>query len=157
MSAYPRGLTLVGMCRMCLVDVPVDCRRPRYLALSYVWSFVSQRLLRRAVREKWHAKGGLRVKNTPKTITDAIRLTEMVDYEYVWIDALCTARQRQIAPMHTIYQQAGTTIVAADGSRCTEGLPGASTTKSRMERHDCIDLPEGLRFQKAPLSTRHSI
>lgn len=163
MGEYPTDLTLVDVGRMCLVDVPVDSSRPRYLALSYVWGSVSQPVLTRAVSETWHAEGGLRAEDLPKTIADAIQLAEMIGYEYIWVDALCIiqdehdTRHHQIAQMHTIYQQADATIVAADGSNCNEGLTGVSAPGSRMKRHSRNDLPGGLRLQMVPLSTRHSI
>lgn len=163
LGAYPRGLTLIDVHRMCLVDVPADGSRPRYLALSYVWGTISQPVLKRAVSKKWHTEGGLRAVDIPETIRDAMQLTGMVGYDYVWVDALCivqddsAARDHQITQMHEIYQHADVTIVAADGSDCTNGLPGVSKSGSRVKKHGCIDLPGGLRLQKVPLSTRHSI
>lgn len=155
------GLILIDAERMCLI--PVAPSTPlRYIALSYVWGDIEQPTLTKAVLEMWLSDGQLRDLKLPQTILDAIQLTQMIGYRYIWVDALCivqddaASRHRQISQMHEIYRQADLTIVAADGDNCSEGLPGVSLVKDRVDKHRRYELP-GLCFMKIPSSTKHGI
>lgn len=155
------GLILIDAERMCLI--PVAPSTPlRYIALSYVWGDIEQPTLTKAVLETWLSDGQLRDLKLPQTILDAIQLTQMIGYRYIWVDALCivqddaASRHGQISQMHEIYRQADLTIVAAEGDNCSEGLPGVSLVKDRVDKHRRYELP-GLCFLKIPSSTKHGI
>lgn len=162
-DSYPPGLILIDAVKMCLV--PVASHNPvRYIALSYVWGYVAQPTLTKAVFETWVSDGQLKDVEVPQTIRDAIQLVQMIGYRYIWVDALCIvqddleSRHGQISQMHEIYRHADMTIVAADGDNCSEGLPGVPPAKNtgRVHKHRRYELP-GLSLMKVPSSTKHGI
>lgn len=146
---------------MRLYKRPSD-RQPKYLALSYIWGVVQQPLLTQANYEQWQAQGALRHVEIPQTVRDAIKLTRMTGYRYLWVDALCVVqdddsiRHHQISQMHKIYQRAQLTIIAADGKHCDHGLSGISIMHDRIQRHQIYHIP-GVSFERLPLSTRRSL
>lgn len=158
---YPPGLILIDAEKMCLVPVVPGNPLP-YIALSYVWGYISQPTLTKAVLETWTYDGELKDVEVPQTIRDAVQLVKMIGYRYIWIDALCIvqddadSRHGQISQMHEIYRHADLTIVAADGDNCSEGLPGVTLVKDRLYKHRRYDLP-GFCFMKVPSSTRHGV
>lgn len=160
-APYPSSLILVDTLDMRLVAVEPDARLP-YLALSYVWGSTRQPVLTRFVKRRWTAKRGLKRLGIPQTILDSIRLTKMIGYRYLWVDALCivqdddSARHQQIAQMYDIYQQADMTIVAAGGEDCGSGLHGISMDGARLRSHQIYDIP-GLPLAKLPLTTGPSL
>jgi hypothetical protein len=104
----------------------------RYIALSYVWGslhYQTTRLLKDNVLE-YATEGSLMTKLVPHTIKDAMELTKLLGFRYLWVDALCiiqddTADQKiQINNMHGIYKTAFVTIVASSGQHSDAGLPG---------------------------------
>ncbi|KAG8159248.1 hypothetical protein KVR01_010909 [Diaporthe batatas] len=161
-DSYPPGLILIDADQMCLV--PVASNKPvPYIALSYVWGYVSQPTLTKAVLETWMSDGQLRNVNVPNTIRDAIHLVQNIGYRYIWVDALCivqddaASRHAQISRMHEIYRHADMTIVAADGDNCSEGLPGVTLGKDRVYKHHRYELPGSLSLMRLPSSTKHGI
>lgn len=160
-ASYPPGLILIDAEKMCLIPVaPGD--KPRYIALSYVWGYISQPTLTKAVFEMWVRDGQLRDVEAPQTVRDAIQLVQMIGFRYIWVDALCivqddaASRHGQISQMHEIYRHADMTIVAADGDNCSEGLPGVTPAKDRVYKHRRYELP-GLRLMRIPSSTKHGV
>lgn len=160
-GSYPPGLILIDAEKMCLVPVVPGNPLP-YIALSYVWGYIAQPTLTKAVFETWTSDGQLKDVEVPRTIRDAIQLVKMLGYRYVWIDALCIvqddadSRHGQISQMHEIYRHADLTFVAADGDNCSKGLPGVTLVKDRLYKHRRYDL-SGLCFMKVPSNTRHGI
>lgn len=160
-ASYPPGLILIDAEKMCLFPVaPGDL--PRYIALSYVWGYIAQPTLTKALFEMWVRDGQLRDVEVPQTIRDAIQLVQMIGYRYIWVDALCivqddaASRHGQISQMHEIYRHADMTIVAADGDNCSEGLSGITPAKDRVYKHGRYELP-GLRLMRIPSSTKHGV
>lgn len=96
-----------------------DCR---YVALSYV---CGQFDLQQS-NEAYDFDSALR------TIRDAVRVTCSLGLRYLWIDKYCIKSQdtdhvmQQVRQMHTIYEQAYLTIVAASGKDAFSGLPGVN-------------------------------
>ncbi|KAL1848495.1 hypothetical protein Daus18300_013596 [Diaporthe australafricana] len=144
---------------MCLVPIAPDDSVP-YIALSYVWGYVAQPTLTKAVLDTLACQGELRDLEIPQTIRDAIKLVQMIGYRYIWVDALCiiqddeASRHGQISQMHEIYRHADLTIVAADGDDCSNGLPGVTAVRDRAYKHRRYELP-GLCLMKVPASTKH--
>ncbi|KAK8033979.1 hypothetical protein PG993_008974 [Apiospora rasikravindrae] len=72
----------------------------------------------------------------PRTVEDAMQVTNMLGFQYLWVDAYCidhtspVIRQRQIRRMDAVYGRAQLTLVAAAGQDAESGLPGVG---SRME------------------------
>ncbi|KAH7092292.1 heterokaryon incompatibility protein-domain-containing protein [Paraphoma chrysanthemicola] len=98
----------------------------RYAALSYCWGYsqpvvtthenLSQYLL------------AIQFDSLPQTLQDAVKTTKAIGLSYLWIDALCIIqdseldKQREIANMAKIYQNASCTLVAACTTSSAEGF-----------------------------------
>lgn len=105
-----------------------------YAALSYVWG----------------PPPDLSISNEeqvcllPKTIKDAMEVTQKLGLDYLWVDRYCIPqhdkekKQYQIKNMHRIYRRAHFTIVAAAGDRPECGLPGVSSTR-KLPSHLLIE------------------
>ncbi|KAI1357501.1 heterokaryon incompatibility protein-domain-containing protein [Xylaria arbuscula] len=102
-----------------------------YVALSYVWGGVIP------------AADALEKGTLPRTIEDAIIVTQNLGRRYLWVDALCIdqrptltsdearAKQEQLGIMHLIYKSAAITIVALSGDNSNWGLAGVSPAAKR--------------------------
>lgn len=160
-TPYPSTLILIDTLDMRLVAVEPDARLP-YLALSYVWGNKPQPVLTKAAKGQWTAERGLQGLGIPRTILDSIHLAKLIEYRYLWVDALCivqddnSVRHQQIAQMYDIYQHADMTIVAAGGEDCASGLHGISMEKERLESHQLYNIP-GLPLAKLPSTTGPSL
>ena len=117
----------------------VDCRNrlvgklPQsglYVTLSYVWGKPDVcHLDQQAGVES--LEPGFLSSNLPRTIEDAIKVTLMLGYDYLWVDRYCLEKSsedfhRQLKQMDKIYAGSVLTIIAAAGSDGTYGLPGVS-------------------------------
>ncbi|KAF2828684.1 HET-domain-containing protein [Ophiobolus disseminans] len=80
----------------------------------------------------------------PQTIEDAIDLTKMLGFKYLWVDSLCIIQddtedqQIQINNMHGVYKTAFVTIVAASGVHSNAGLPGLRPGTRRYEQRETV-------------------
>jgi hypothetical protein len=95
----------------------------QFVALSYVWGGFAQEISN-------NFSGELPTL-LPRTIADAIRVTTLLGFRYIWIDRYCIpadakVKHQQINAMNSIYQAAEITIVATAGDDCNHGLPGIS-------------------------------
>jgi hypothetical protein len=63
----------------------------KYLCLSYVWGGPPSYSLTMEWVERAKMPNSMRslIPNLPKTMTDAIAVTRMMRYQYLWNDALC--------------------------------------------------------------------
>ena len=123
-------------------------------------------------------------KQLPKSIRDAIKVTEKLGYNHLWVDSLCIIQDNdedkwlEIAKMPQIYNNAMVTIAAAVASSCDEGflsrrqplipiIEGITIEDEKDQMHsggmveidgsDCETLPLDTRawaLQEALLSTR---
>ncbi|KAF2836990.1 HET-domain-containing protein, partial [Patellaria atrata CBS 101060] len=106
-------------------------RRMKYIALSYVWGVHSS--------EDALEDGKLVWKHLPQTIRDAIKITKLLGYRYLWVDRYCIPadprlKHTQIRKMDIIYQHAQATLLGAAGKNATYGLPGAGTRCRKTQR-----------------------
>lgn len=75
----------------------------------------------------------------PKTIQDAIKITRLLGFEYLWVDALCiiqdseTDKVAEINAMGSIYKNAAITIAAANAASVHEGFLNKSTSPLSFE------------------------
>ncbi|KAF2676979.1 HET-domain-containing protein [Lentithecium fluviatile CBS 122367] len=66
----------------------------------------------------------------PTTIQDSITVTKELGYKYLWVDRYCLEQEnlaekhRQLQTMDVVYSHAQLTIIAANGSNLSYGLPG---------------------------------
>jgi hypothetical protein len=92
-----------------------------YAALSYVWGGPQAITLTRETRDQLVKPGAITPEHPQlgRTIADALRLCKLINYRFLWVDALCICQDdqedlaMQIAQMGRIYQSAALTIVQA--------------------------------------------
>ncbi|KAF3770869.1 HET-domain-containing protein, partial [Cryphonectria parasitica EP155] len=124
-----------------LIDVRKACLvRPRggetYVALSYVWGTEP---FYTSLKENitLNQRPGAFVKGNPDikpaispTVLDAMKIVQLLDERYIWVDALCIVqddwdqKEAEINNMADIYSDATLTIVAAQGAGAMTGMRG---------------------------------
>ena len=111
----------------------------KYLALSYCWGGpqrVTLTLASQSSMEKGISFGSL-----PNTIRDAITVCRALNYQYLWVDALCIIQDSEedkskvINAMGAIFANAALTIMASNTPSVEEGF-----LSSARPSHTC-DLP----------------
>lgn len=120
----------------------------RYVALSYVWGKTQQLLLNSNTVERLTSRDGLSEDHSDisKTIIDAMKVTSLLGFSYLWIDALCIKQDDpnnkscQIANMDRIYSCASLIIVSTDPDP-SHGIPGFRQT-SRSSKQAVCTFPE---------------
>lgn len=112
-----------------------------YVTLSYVWG-----------KEQAEFPGSnARLPETlPKLIEDAINVSSILGYRYLWIDRYCIPQDEEdikaclIRNMDKIYSESALTIIASASERPSEGLTGVG-----MDR---TDLPYSMRTEDLSLT-----
>ncbi|RYP64344.1 hypothetical protein DL771_008789 [Monosporascus sp. 5C6A] len=92
-----------------------------FAILSYVWGGPQPFILTKNSEAKLYKPGAIMPENPQlgRTIADALRLCRLINYRYLWVDALCICQDdkeevaAQIAYMNRIYQSAALAIVQA--------------------------------------------
>ncbi|RYP83654.1 hypothetical protein DL770_005347 [Monosporascus sp. CRB-9-2] len=92
-----------------------------FATLSYVWGGPQPLILTRNSEAELYKPGAIIPENPQlgRTIADALRLCRLINYRYLWVDALCICQDdkedvaAQIAHMDRIYQSAALAIVQA--------------------------------------------
>ena len=124
------GLRVIDVVGRRVMPAPPGCR---YLALSYVWGESALAKMATALNSNIASLGeenGLACLTLPRTIRDALELTERLGERYLWVDSLCIVQddmedvQRQTTAMDSIFSGAALTIAAAAGNDADAGLPG---------------------------------
>jgi hypothetical protein len=98
----------------------------KYAALSYCWGALQPASLTRVKLDPYTR--AISLTTLPKTIQDAISVTQKLGLRYLWVDSLCIIQDseedtaREIGQMSRIFQQASITIVAASASNCNQGF-----------------------------------
>lgn len=125
----------------------------RYVALSYRWGADQPARLTRKNYE--HYLLDIDVKQLPKTIRDAIKITAKLGFEYLWVDSMNIIQDddadkaREITKMRQVYGQSTLTICATGGSTCNEGifegacLPGTSAKMPDVGINYPVAMPDG--------------
>jgi len=158
-----------------------------YVALSYVWGQIPRTF--EVIDDSEHSPTNFLRKlptKLPRTVEDAITVTQKLDFRYLWVDRYCINQQRdeeradQIGKMDLIYMNAELTIIAAAGSDSNYGLQGVGhqrrksrylTTCARIGNHFLITTENaptasihrtkwdtrGWTFQEALLSRRRLV
>lgn len=97
-----------------------------YTALSYCWG--GQQPYQTTKARIDHGNWSLDWKRLPKTIQDAVRVTDELGFRFLWVDSLCIPqddqeeKQEQIALMPQIYSYSTLTIVASRARRAEDGF-----------------------------------
>ncbi len=98
-----------------------------YVALSYCWGgpLDDLKTMKANIKEKM---AGIDFQSLPKTIKDAVNVTRQLQYQYLWIDALCIVqdddgdKNRELRKMAQIYTGASLVIDAARARGSHEGF-----------------------------------
>lgn len=123
-----------------------------FIALSYIWGNVSLlRLTSGNIDQLMQANSLKRLwQYLPRTVQDAITVTQSFRVPYLWVDALCLMQnskydlQMGIEEMYMIYDNALFTIVAAAGSDANAALPGVRPGTRELTQQS-EDLGGGIR------------
>ena len=111
-----------------IIPLPVGVE---YLALSYVWG--PQPVKQDPPEPTNPGKLSEVPDYVPRTIFDAMAVTQALGHQYLWIDRYCIdqndpiTKAFQLSLMDRIYEAAKVTLVAASGVDDSYGLPGAGT------------------------------
>jgi hypothetical protein len=128
------AIRVVDVKNQCITSIDISSQ---YVALSYVWggNEVPQLKLEASTLKHLSSTESLTGDDTPTTISDSIKVCQLLGKRYLWVDALCIMQDdpeeqaSQIKEMHKIYANAEFTIVAAGGPDSWAGLPGISERK----------------------------
>ncbi|OHE94491.1 hypothetical protein CORC01_10211 [Colletotrichum orchidophilum] len=101
-------------------------RTDPYVALSYCWG-LDQTTKTTTFNLSRHERG-IRVKNLPKTIQDAIHVTRKLGIRLLWVDSLCIVQNdpallaKEVGDMAHYYANSIVTISAAVAKSCADGF-----------------------------------
>jgi hypothetical protein len=100
---------------------------PRYIVLSYCWGKGSDDHVLKVGNENT-MRSGFGLDSLPKTIAQAIQVTERLGARYLWVDALCIIQdsdddwQREAAEMRDVYRNSWLAIAALGAKGSEDGL-----------------------------------
>ncbi|KAI0404105.1 HET-domain-containing protein [Xylaria palmicola] len=100
----------------------------RYVALSYCWGGRQDMQTTKQTIDRYQTE--INFNDMPRSIQDAIIVTENLGIQYLWIDAFCIIqddeedRQREIDLMGRVYEKADVTIMASRAQGAHEGFLG---------------------------------
>uniref|UniRef100_L2GDG3 Heterokaryon incompatibility domain-containing protein n=1 Tax=Colletotrichum fructicola (strain Nara gc5) TaxID=1213859 RepID=L2GDG3_COLFN len=109
-----------------LVSVTQDMRE-RYIALSYCWGVGIQKTMLK-IGNKNDLMSGLELHHFDPTIQDAMKVTRELNFQFLWIDALCIIQDdydfkaKELGKMGNIYQCATFTIIASAAKDVKQGF-----------------------------------
>ncbi|RFN45535.1 transcription factor [Fusarium flagelliforme] len=146
-----------------LIDVVQGCvteckeESPRFLTLSYTWGRSKNFRITKANVDEMKQPGVLTsdavASKLPRTILDAIKLTNALGERWLWIDSLCIVQdddeslRHELKSMHQIYATSFLTIVAVDGEDAEYGLRGLrGISEPREIDHVVLPLSGGERI-----------
>lgn len=102
----------------------------QYAALSYCWGHSNPFILTAATKRD--LQKGFHLRQLPRTIRDAVRVTREIGLRYLWVDALCVMQgpgaevfdewNVEVAQMDKVYRDAYITISAAAAQSASGGL-----------------------------------
>lgn len=99
----------------------------KYLALSHCWGKEGVNITTTKQNISLH-QSGIRISFLSRTFRDAVTITRLLGYEYLWIDSLCIIQddvedwQKEAAKMSSIFQFADIVLSAASAMNATKGL-----------------------------------
>ncbi|KAM7208558.1 HET domain containing protein [Naviculisporaceae sp. PSN 640] len=98
----------------------------KYVALSYCWGGPQQVALTTQTHTQMHQ--AIDLDTLPKTLQDAVFVTQKLGLRYLWIDALCIIQdsqadmEKELKTMALTYRNAAITISAASASTVHDGF-----------------------------------
>jgi hypothetical protein len=149
-----RPLLLIDVLDHCIVDA--HSASGEFVALSYCWGvpapgqpywFRNEKSILEALRKPGalapESDFGVKL---PRTIRDAIALTQTLGENYLWIDSLCIVQDDsnmksiELPKMSEIYASACLTIIAGEGNHADHGLSGLTFTRARSCKQDVVHI-----------------
>jgi hypothetical protein len=154
-----------GHCNPRLVTTAHIVGSSQYLTLSYFWGECSTTILTKENLTSFHQ--GIRLDSLPKTIQDAITITEQLEFEFICVDSLCIVQDDP----DDVYSNCFLTIAALGGSSSNTGLfcqrdPLVYSKCKMFQDRNGVDIyaelsgyptgpsPLELYFRRAPLHKR---
>lgn len=111
------------------VTIVEDCAPTAYAALSYKWGGIHEpRLTRSRLHGATASALQFDLEALPKTIADAVKVSEAFGIKHLWVDALCIIQDdgadkaTEIGQMSQIYRHATVTILASRANSTSEGF-----------------------------------
>lgn len=150
MREYKNVLRMVDVERMCVTEVPQNCR---FVALSYLWGNNFHQLFTTSENlPRLSMPGALQNRHLPHTIRDAINLTRMLGERYLWTDSLALVHDQGFQYHDDwIYARAHITVVAGSGKDADAGLPGVRKG-SRMWHQPIQEVKDGVKLMVCHLA-----
>jgi hypothetical protein len=115
----------------------------QYAILSYCWGHGGNQATQTTSENLQQRLVGFSLTDLPKTIRDAVNITQVLGLRYLWVDALCIQqdsdnrpKQQELAAMPDLYAKATIVISAACATHCDAGFLGP-----RDLRYHQYDLP----------------
>lgn len=105
---------------------PTSVMYEKYITLSYCWGR-PQFLTTLSSNIQAHFEG-LEESTLPQTFVDAIKITRLLGFRYIWIDALCIIQDSmedkavEIGAMESIYSNSTLTIAVVNATQVSEGF-----------------------------------
>ncbi|KAI0100080.1 heterokaryon incompatibility protein-domain-containing protein [Nemania sp. FL0031] len=136
MSHPPKRLIHIqdsGVAFVKVIETSPDFREP-YIALSYCWGQGVH--LKTTQSNILDMMTGIECTDLPSVISDAIRITDMLGFRYIWVDSLCIIQddlrdwEEESARMCAIYEGAYLTIAASSAESANVSL------SQRHARHE---------------------
>ena len=134
----------------------------RHLALSYVWGEARQLTLDKQNYENLATPDGLRHKDLPRSIADAIKITQRIYDRYLWVYRLCILSDdqrnllEQLPIMNEICACASLTIIGASLCSANDLLPGVEpNSRPKLQRSEVVKGIRYLTGQPTPRSAVH--
>ena len=101
-------------------------QKPAYVALSHAWGGAQP--FRLMTENKPLLIRAIRIDDLPRTYRDAIIVTAMLGYSWIWIDSMCIIQDSQkdweaeALLMGTVYSNCALNLAALDAPNCHQGL-----------------------------------
>lgn len=128
-------------------------RSGRYLTLSYCWGNCDS--YRTTTSNFLAGINSIPVSALPKTLRDAVEYTRLLDFSYVWIDALCIIQdskadwEREAGKMCTTYENSTLSLSLLDSRSSNDGFLAGRPLVEHLEVDGvAVDLGLRRRFSK---------
>jgi hypothetical protein len=141
-----RALCISGTVEKPEVRLIETASRPgRYLALSYCWGGPQDHATRTTTLSQYLQ--GIPLSTIPRNIIDTITIAINLGFKYLWVDSFCIVqdsvedKEREIACMSRIYQNASLTICAAAAKSCHDGFLEMHSLSTRRQQEARCSIP----------------
>ncbi|KAI1618872.1 heterokaryon incompatibility protein-domain-containing protein [Exophiala viscosa] len=112
------------------LHITTESERAGYVALSHRWGLKSKQQMpsRTTLSNLGQQRRGIEFNRLPRTFQDAVTVTRMLGFRYLWIDALCIIQddpddwRLQSASMGTIFKHASMTVAVHSARTSAEGF-----------------------------------